>query len=281
MVSILILGLGWSSLFLTDLLSSDEHHRYTYAATTRDGRNDTIPWTLSDDPTAIDVSCLPDAETILVTFPVKNAKVMKAFVDAYDKKKSDNKQSPAQWIILSSTRPFTAPDINNRHSPLDSSVDNNRIPSEEVVLERNGTVLHLAGLWGAQRQPKNWVSRFAIEEKLKGKLLVRQLHLIHGKDVARAVLATHTGFQKAAGQRWIVTDGGCYDWLRLFCTWASSDQLQILQHLLDHDHEVQQKWGTSQTVSALVEKDDVTPRLDSSDFWTTFALEPKEFLSVE
>ncbi|CAO3595404.1 unnamed protein product [Absidia cylindrospora] len=277
MVSILILGLGWSSHFLTELLSQN---RYTYAATTRDGRNDTIPWTLSDDSAAIDVSCLPDAETILVTFPVKDAKVMKAFVDAYDKKKSDNKQPPAQWIILSSTRPFTSPDTNNRHSPLDSSVDNNRIPSEEVVLERNGTVLHLAGLWGAQRQPKNWVSRFAIEEKLKGKLLVRQLHLIHGKDVARAVLATHTGFQKAEGQRWIVTDAGCYDWLQLFSTWASSDSTQNFT-TLDHDDEVQQKWGKGQTISALVEKDGVAPRLDSSDFWTTFELEPKEILSVE
>jgi hypothetical protein len=131
------------------------------------------------------------------------------------------------------------------------------------------------------RQPKNWVSRFATEEKLKGKLLVRQLHLIHGKDVARAVVATHIGFKKASGQRWIVTDGGCYDWLQLFSTWASEDQFKTLQHLLDNDHDVQQKWNSGQTVNGLIEKDGVAPRLDSNDFWTTFALRPKEFLSVE
>ncbi|KAI8086488.1 uncharacterized protein BX664DRAFT_282456 [Halteromyces radiatus] len=276
MVSLLILGLGWSGTFLVELLEAQEQKEFSYVATTRDGRNNTITWSLGDDPSSVHVDTLPAADTVLVTFPVKDPAMMKALMVAYNEI-----QPTAQWILLSSTRPFTHP-TNDRHSPLDISKDTGRMPAEQVLLERQGTVLHLAGLWGAQRQPKNWVSRFPTKDALKNKLLVRQLHLIHGKDVARAILAVHIGFKKnnAMGQRWIVTDGGCYDWLKLFSTWASSDQLETLQDLLDHDHQVQQIWGKGQTLNSLIEQSGILPRLDSHEFWQTFELQPKEFLSV-
>lgn len=34
--------------------------------------------------------------------------------------------------------------------------------------------------------------------------------MIHGLDVARAILAVHSQFSLAAGSRWIVTDGRVY-----------------------------------------------------------------------
>jgi hypothetical protein len=146
MASLLILGLGWAGEFLAELLDSQATD-ISYAATTRDGRNHTIPWSLGTDPSNVNVSRLPIAQTVLVTFPVLDPNVMKALIDAYDRKAG----GASQWIILSSTRPFNAPGTNDRHSPLDRSQDPERIPAEDVVLARQGSVLHLAGLWGKQR----------------------------------------------------------------------------------------------------------------------------------
>ena len=36
------------------------------------------------------------------------------------------------------------------------------------------------------------------------------LHMVHGLDVARAIMAVHDQFSLAAGSRWIVTDGRMY-----------------------------------------------------------------------
>ncbi|KAL9102424.1 MAG: hypothetical protein Q9163_002416 [Psora crenata] len=67
-VDILILGAGWTSTFLLPLLES---HHLTYAATTRSGHDNTIPFTF--DPTSSShapYSRLPSARTILITFPL-------------------------------------------------------------------------------------------------------------------------------------------------------------------------------------------------------------------
>ncbi|CAO3624931.1 unnamed protein product [Cunninghamella echinulata] len=203
---------------------------------------------------------------------------MKVFIETYKKKYENNN---IQWILLSSTRPYTSKGTNTRHSPLDPTVDTGRLPAEEVVLSYQGSILHLAGLWGGQRQPKNWASRFATEERLKTKVLVRQLHLIHGRDVARALYAVHDQFQP--GQRWLLTDGGCYDWLKLFKVWGSEEQITTIRHLLTQDPDVRQLWNKNQTLEELIENgdDDVKPRLDSKEFWETFDLKPKEFLLIE
>jgi nucleoside-diphosphate-sugar epimerase len=48
------------------------------------------------------------------------------------------------------------------------------------------------------------------------------LHLIHGEDVARSILATHQNFDKLAGQRWCLTDLRTYDWWDLVSSWTPS-----------------------------------------------------------
>lgn len=67
-VEILILGAGWTSSFLMPLC---EKKGITCAGTTRDGRNGTIPFVY--DPDCADTEQyrrLPDAKTVLVTFPI-------------------------------------------------------------------------------------------------------------------------------------------------------------------------------------------------------------------
>jgi hypothetical protein len=137
----LILGLGWTGQFLSSLLLSQNMN---YAATTRDGRNHTISWSLNCSQ--VDVSALPFAETVLVTFPVMQPECMSDLMDKYQEKHA---KTP-QWVLLSSTRPFVGNPA-NRHTPLDKSKDTGRMGAEDVVIQRGGSVMHLAGLWGDQR----------------------------------------------------------------------------------------------------------------------------------
>ncbi|ORY95484.1 hypothetical protein BCR43DRAFT_493071 [Syncephalastrum racemosum] len=265
-ISLLVLGLGWTGQFITQQCAAQ---KVAYAATTRDGRHGTLAWTLTDEP---DVSTLPPARTVLVTFPVLSGPAMEKLMTAYEAKHS----TKPHWILLSSTRPFSSNPlpVSDRHSPM---MPNDRTPAEEVTLVHQGTVLHLAGLWGAQRQPRNWVARFSTEEAIRAKLLTRQLHLIHGQDVARAILAVH---EQPRGGRWIVTDRGCQDWIRLFLTWASSDQL-ILARRLAHEDEACRTALHNATLEEAVARGNVQPASDSREFWDTFGLEPTKFLKVE
>ena len=59
--------------------------------------------------------------------------------------------------------------------------------------------MNLSGLFGGERNPRNWVQRVAkTKETLKGKA---SLHLIHGEDIARGIIAVVEDFTK--GERWV------------------------------------------------------------------------------
>jgi hypothetical protein len=139
----LILGLGWTGQFLAELLVSLQ---LGYAATTRDGRNNTIQWSLPNVCDSIDASLLPLAKTVLVTFPVMQPECMSSLINAYETKHGNN----VQWILLSSTRPYVGCPA-NRHTSLDRSKDTGRMGAEDVIVKHGGSVLHLSGLWGDQR----------------------------------------------------------------------------------------------------------------------------------
>lgn len=128
------------------------------------------------------------------------------------------------------------------------------------------------------RQPKGWVPRFPSKEAIRNKLLNRQLHLIHGKDVARSILAVHAQFRP--GERWIVTDNGCYDWIQLFLAWGNEEQIAIARDLAQNDEACHEKLGDG-SLEDIVDTGGVKPRLDSSEFWETFNLKPSMFLKIE
>ena len=57
-----------------------------------------------------------------------------------------------------------------------------RVIAEDELRDLGACMLDLAGLYGGERDPKNWVMRVATtKEQVKGKLA---LHLAHGADVA-------------------------------------------------------------------------------------------------
>lgn len=102
-VELLILGAGWTSAFLIPLLESNG---ISFAATSRDGREGTIPFNF--DPSSKNVEqyeSLPNATTVLITFPVTEG--VKALVDGYRITRFGNgKDARVNWIQLGSTGSF-------------------------------------------------------------------------------------------------------------------------------------------------------------------------------
>lgn len=103
-VELLILGAGWTSEFLIPLLESSH---VSFAATSRSGREGTIPFNFdpSDSKDVKQYKALPDAATVLITFPVMEN--VKALVDGYcETRSSTGRDVGVNWIQLGSTGSF-------------------------------------------------------------------------------------------------------------------------------------------------------------------------------
>lgn len=126
-----------------------------------------------------------------------------------------------RWIQLGSTGIFTAGGWIDESSAYETG--NPRAVAEDELLSLLGTracVLNLAGLYGGERQPRNWIGRVArSKEDVRGK---GGVHLIHGMDVARGVVLVlgEGGWEGVAGKRWIVCDLRVYDWWELILGWG-------------------------------------------------------------
>jgi hypothetical protein len=111
---------------------------------------------------------------------------------------------------------------------------------------------------------------------VKGK---RSLHLVHGMDVARGVLAVVECEEEAwekngKGQRWMLTDGFVYDWWALLAGWAEEGEGRK-----EGEVSEQARW-----VAELMEEDGVRalPRsmerlercYDSREFWRAWGVVP-------
>ncbi|RVX72345.1 hypothetical protein B0A52_04550 [Exophiala mesophila] len=289
-VTLLILGAGWTYQFLQPLLS---HHKISYAATTTTGHDDTIPFKFdagSDDPAPY--HHLPNAEYILITFPLKgrgpSAKLLSMYQQTHrhstDATLQPSREGSHRWIQLGSTGIFTSPDWNDESSPID--VKNERGIAEGELIELGGVVLNLAGLYGGGREPKNWIGRVAkTKEQLASK---GALHLVHGVDVARAIVAVVSNSDKDAifSRRWIIADGMSYDWWALAWEWTgetqepsadetvpqrSEDKLKYRQWVLDLMEENNVR-GLPRTAELLGRK------MDSRAFWKAVGLLPERSL---
>ncbi len=295
----MILGAGWTSTFLIPLLSKE---KITYAATTTTGRDGTYKFKFSNnekdegsrEDSTHQYAALPPAKTVLITFPITSKAGTRHLCSSYAQT-HDEENEPYQWIQLGSTGIFSVENQDlwvTRHSKYDTK--NTRAIAEDELLALGGSVLNLAGLWGGQRQVKHWVDRVAgTKEMLKGK---GSLHMIHGEDVARAIVAVHRSFAHAAGQRFVcpalpksfcmhyrdvlteqmLTDLFVYDWWSLILGFGG----EIDRENSDEERAKKQiKW-----VGELMEESEVRalPRsmeqlgrcYDTREFWTTFGLMP-------
>ncbi|KAI3333083.1 hypothetical protein F4824DRAFT_257971 [Ustulina deusta] len=212
-VSLLILGAGWTSTFLLPLLKREG---IKHAATTTNGRNGTIPFRFnphSDDTAPF--AALPAAKTVLITFPLKGEGPAARLVSAYAATHPDTAE--VRYILFGVTSIWTASGWQDESSPYDTA--NPRAIAEDELMRcaPAAAVLSLAGLYGADRQPRNWVYRvITSKEDLRTK---GALHVVHGEDVARAVVALHRRF--TPNKRWVLSDMHVYDWWDLVEDWAT------------------------------------------------------------
>ncbi|KAH8652670.1 hypothetical protein BGZ60DRAFT_420006 [Tricladium varicosporioides] len=271
-VDILILGAGWTSTFLIPLL---EKEKFTYAATTTTGRGGTLKFKFDPDNNNLkQYTLLPTAKTVLVTFPLKGKNQSTQLIQSYSES-HQTLQSTHQFIQLGSTGIWTIPDQETwvtRHSEYNKT--DTRAIAEDEFLSLGGCVLNLSGLWGGERQAKHWLDRVAAtKEQLKNK---KSLHMVHGLDVARGILAVHRNFKDAAKQRWMLTDCFVYDWWALVLGFAGEQDSDNSNH---EREKTQIKW-----VGELMAEEDLRalPRdmeklgrcYDSREFWNTFGLMP-------
>lgn len=202
------MGAGWVSTFLISILDKE---KISYAATTTSGRDGTYKFKFEHDP-ASDMAhednseqykALPVAKTILITFPLKGHRQSIHLYSSYVENHDPN-NNLYQFIQLGSTGIFSVPNQElwiTRHSKYDEA--NDRAIAEDELRQLGGCVLNLSGLWGGSRHPRNWIDRVAsTKELLRGKT---SLHVIHGTDVARAIVAVHQKFHHAAGQRFVTS----------------------------------------------------------------------------
>lgn len=273
---ILILGAGWTSTFLIPLLQSRKIH---YVATSTTGRDGTIPFKFDPDASESDSEAqyrsLPHASSILVTFPLRGEQPPRTLVERYlATHRPDVNAAEPKWILLGSTGIWSDASRTDRHSTIDTS--NARAQAEDALLAfkpTHSTILNLSGLYGGARVPKTWVSRVAkTVEAAKAKT---SLHLIHGDDVSRVILAAHDSqiWEKVMGQRWILTDMRVYDWWDLMFQWGGEvDGKDIRGEVL--------KWMRDEGVGALPrDKADLGRWVDARETWETVGILPVKGLS--
>ncbi|KXT06116.1 hypothetical protein AC578_1329 [Pseudocercospora eumusae] len=274
-LDILILGAGWTSTFLIPHLQSQN---LTFAATTRDGRTvsstKTIPWTF--DPQNPSFTALPRAKNILITFPLTGKNQSTTLITGYTTHHHIPQPSSSSilFIQLGSTSIYQQPPSQtspwiSRSSP--HTPTHPRALAENALLSHHHTVLSLSGLWDEKtRNPQTWIPRIAnTKAEIKEK---KSLHLVHGVDVARGVVAVMGNWGAARGERWMVSDGLVYDWWELILGWAGTGT------------GTEESMERARWVGELMWEEDVRglPRsmerlgrcFDSREFWRTFGLVP-------
>ena len=310
-VVILILGTGWTTSYLQPLLAAQG---FSHVATSSSGRSGSIPFKF-DPLNPMDsepYSSLPNAKMLLVTFPLRSAEEAEGLVHGYlsTRRPAYTESNPLQVVLLGSTG-IWKPEHRNpdeggwteSSTPHDTS--NPRGQAEDALLGLKDhcvekCVLNLSGLYGGQRQPWNWISRVASsKENVKGK---GSLHLVHGEDVARAILGVHLQWESVQGKRWIVTDLRVYDWWEIILRHGDyarrklkeerrragdSEQRLSASSSIMHDglpeYEVWvRELMDEEGVKALPRKGSILGRrLDGREFWRLIEDGPREWMGAE
>ena len=222
-VDMLILGSGWTTSYLVPLLKS---HHIMYATTSSSGHAGSIPFRFDpSNPTDTEpYKTLPNTKTLVITFPLRGSGEARGLLDGYRSIHQGSSFDPRLKVILLGSTGIWKAEHNDPEkdgwtdSDTGYDISNPRAQAEDAMLDAarlsggaySCHVLNLAGLYGGTRQPWNWISRVA---KSKEDVRVKgSLHLIHGDDLARAILHTHTNCQGPDSRRWIITDMRVYDW---------------------------------------------------------------------
>ncbi|KAI9016165.1 hypothetical protein DFJ74DRAFT_679663 [Hyaloraphidium curvatum] len=262
---ILVLGVGWTGTFIMDLCKK---RGVACVGTTRDGRDGTIKFEFGKD----DPASLPDADMAIVTFPLLGAKQVDELYGGYLGSTAERKRRDPSLVLLGSTRAFEGLGATRDEKFMNRTILPERTEAEdELIVKYSGVVLNLAGLHGGERRPKSYMQNvFGPNGERVNQVF--SLHLIHGSDIARAVLKMHAEKKLEAG-RWIVTDEQVYDqWeIGLWKGWTNEATQAAIRKAMEE-----------QGIAKLPRPRDTLKRwLDSSEFWKRFNLKPKVLLNED
>lgn len=273
-VDILILGAGWTAGFLIPLLNRED---VSHAATTTSGRDGTLSFKFDPDSTDTGpYKQLPSAKTVLISFPLKGHGQSNRLTQLYNE--THAKASP-HFLQLGATTVWNAKGWSDRNTPIDKSNARGQAEDELLAGSNPNSVLDLAGLYGGERNPRAFLTRVVTsKDVLKTK---DALHMVHGADVARAILAVHRNWDKCGGQRWLLTDGHTYDWWDLVSDWCAPAEADANTMAADQRARERELMGwvwacmRETGVKAIPRGPESLGRvLDSRDFWLTMGILP-------
>ncbi|KAI9475012.1 hypothetical protein LPJ78_002853 [Coemansia sp. RSA 989] len=273
-IQVLVLGRGFVGEYLEDILEDK-----SVAATTTDGRENTIKWKFSTD-TPLDFGVLPAAtSSVVITFPVQGEAAMRQLVDgylAYHCSLDPGYKSP-RWIYLGSSRAFKEVP-STRFTKPDLDAGGLRTFAEECLInEYGGCVLNLVGLWGGKRVPSEWSRFYTSKDKLRNRLNDRSLHLIHGADAARAIRACICYKGELPAGRWLVSDDRVYDMLQIM---IGAEHIRMYLEELWQDEQVQALLNARTVDEVRLGPSEVTKRIESLHFWSHFGIQPQYFYTI-
>ena len=302
-VDMLILGSGWTTSYLVPLLKS---HHIMHATTSSSGHEGSIPFRFDpSNPTDTEpYKTLPNTKTLVITFPLRGSEEARGLLDGYRSIHQGCSSNPQLKVILLGSTGIWKAEHNDPEkdgwtdSDTEYDLSNPRAQAGDAMIDAarlsdgaySCNVLNLAGLYGGTRQPWNWISRVA-----KSKEAVRakgSLHLIHGEDVARAILGVHISYRDTTSWRWIVTDMRVYDWWEVifrYGEYAREKGRRDGNPELDgneDDEPLYKEWVRELMIDDNVRAIPRSPqnlgrRLDGREFWSGIDVIPTRWLGDE
>ena len=154
---------------------------------------------------------IPARADLIWCFPSTPLKQVQAFARSLD-------APPRRIIVLGSTSAYDAPSQSTEYPPpwIDESapidLSKSRVQGEEFLRKHCGAiVLRVAGIYGPERNPLDWVRQGRVGPSRK------YVNLVHVEDLAAiCLLAQHKG---KPGETYNVSDGRPYIWSEI-CTTA-------------------------------------------------------------
>ncbi|OMH82117.1 hypothetical protein AX774_g4414 [Zancudomyces culisetae] len=144
LVSMLILGRGFVGSYVVNECIKKQ---ITHLATTSNGREGTLKFLLPGEDDSIEqfedaIRPLPNADSILITFPIKGKKVLDRLINSYEKThEAFTRDIKVNWILLGTTSVFTKIPSDRTTPPDPTKLPERQEAENRLISHHKGTVV--------------------------------------------------------------------------------------------------------------------------------------------